>query len=418
MENPINRIESTANGVIQIVSTQQQAAKHTHKNSFELLCMICSRTVSRQSVSALTANDWRQLWLLSLRHKVSPIFSSAIAELGVDVPLSISTEMTNFNRHNLMKAMRHSAELARLTELFNNSEVRFLAFKGLALTGLMQQSLNQRHCGDIDLLLIDPDKLPEANELLISLGYQPEVELDYEMLRDQKTREFFNHKDLPYSHSGSGVRLELHFSLFHIKLLPLLTEDVYENRSDVTIGSVSVPVMSMQDHMLYLLLHCSISSWNPLKWIYDIPLISNNGTDYMSEEFEARAYSLGVHTCVDHGLAMAHRVLGMPVKGHVKSFSESSKVERIRQAIAMNRLTSDEGVSEYKAVQKVKSMFVANCIYFPSMRKELSFKLGCVSSLFRSVRDYELLPLPSYLYWLYYPLRPLLWLLRQFKGAR
>ncbi|MEM7256980.1 MAG: nucleotidyltransferase family protein, partial [Pseudomonadota bacterium] len=234
---------------------------------FGLLCQICSKRAEREALDKLTTDDWARLWAQSIRHKVGPVVSCALQYMGVEFHPSIAAEVKAHNHQNLMRAMHHCAELARLTKLFNNNDIRFLAFKGIALLGLLKRDLNQRQCGDIDLLIIEHESIVKADKLLCAAGYEKIHEPDRAALANRKLLKFFSIKDIVYRHTVTNTVLELHFSLFNIDLLPLSNSHFFENRSQIRLGGTAIPVMSREDHLLYLLLHGSVSRWIRLKWV-------------------------------------------------------------------------------------------------------------------------------------------------------
>lgn len=383
---------------------------------FYLLCDICCDSASIDSIEELTEDEWRWLWELSLRHKVSPVMVSKIKSFELSIPDFICPQISSFHRNNLLRSMQYSAELARITHILNNENIRFIGFKGVALLGVLNLALGDRHCGDLDVLLIDPADLPAADSALALAGYQRSLEIDDKTLAKPELLRRFNTKDLHYFHAGRGIDLELHMSLFHIDHLSVEENgDLFTRRSEINIGGTSVPVMCRDDYLLYLLLHGSISVWHRLKWLVDIPLVSQGGKDYMDNAFHIRCTTLGVQRVVLQGLYLANRFLKMPISETVKSNLESQDIKKMNTKGAIKFISSRYSPKDNERLKYLCYRLFICCFYWPSMRSELSFKLRCINTLFVSLKDYRLMPLPSYLHWLYLPLRPILWLCRPFR---
>lgn len=384
-------------------------------SSFKLLCKLCSPSPPRILVDALSDDDWVDLIGLARRHKVVPILVNQLRLMEVKPPEIVAADLDRHSQTNLIRAMRHSVELVRLTTMLDAEKIEFLAFKGLALLMLTDQELNQRHCGDMDLLLVNPNDLTAADELLRNAGYHRMVKAEIFAKNNPKFQNFFNFKDLVYTHPSTGIRLELHFSLFHKDLLPVTSKQLHENRSHIKIGSQSIPALSLQDHLIYLLVHGSVSGWTRLKWLVDIPLVSNNGEAYKDDAFLKLSQKLGVQRMVGQGLVLANNCLDMPVSDQVASYYKSSFATHALVFAATKVLNNSKTPAEYGIVKRTAYMHYKYLFYSPVLRKDVSYKLASVNPLLITLLDYEILPLPMWLRFLYYPLRPILWLVRLVK---
>lgn len=387
-------------------------------NLFTLLCEICTRKASRTNIEKLTDEDWEALWILSIRHKVASIMVSSFRELQVTIPKKIEFQARRHTLNNLMKSMHQSAELVRLSKLFNKHNIRFLCFKGLAVVGLLELEFGQRHCGDMDILLIDPTDLILADQLLRKEGYERMIKgVENSMLNNHQILGQFNAKDLGYSNVSKGIELELHIALFTTTLLPVALDEIYMNREEILIANNPIPVMSQEDHLLYLLLHGSNTAWHRLKWLLDIPLVSNNGASYRDKEFISRSEKLGVQRMVLQGLGLAHKLLDMPISGETANKLSSVGITAMHTKFAIKTLLSEKSPYDNRRGKYFFHGVFLYCVYQPTLRVEISYKLRCVNKLFLSLRDYKMFPLTPNLYWLYYPLSPILWLTRFLKKS-
>ena len=93
-----------------------------------------------------------------------------IKQLDIVVPDDVAKMMADNVQKNLFKGMKQAAELVRLTQLFEENDIPFVVFKGIALVKLMGLELNQRHHGDIDILLANVDDVWKADKALRSIG--------------------------------------------------------------------------------------------------------------------------------------------------------------------------------------------------------------------------------------------------------
>ena len=385
--------------------------EYTMNEPFEALCQLCSINTKIENLN-VDAIDWQSSWELALRHKVVPVMADRIKQLAIPVPDEIAQLIEKHVQKNLFKGMSLAAELVQLTQLFQAHDVSFLAFKGIALSKIMKLELHQRHNGDLDLLLIEFDDFKRVDILLKEVGYKRITLPKTLNMNSRQAQHFSKHeKDIVYFHSQKKIKLELHIKLFlSDKALPIQLKDLYLNKAEILVGATTIPIMSKEDHQIYLLVHGAFSPWARLKWLCDIPLISDNGNDYLSNDFLKKTQFLGIERMVIQGLSLSHELLKMPISTHIEqSQKENKKIIKFAKDILLNK--------EYTLFNfKEKLLFWVrfSIWYLPSLRKDYSFKLDHYKSYLTRTSDWEVISLPSSLFWLYYPLRPFLWLKRQF----
>ena len=385
-------------------------------DSFVVLCQLCNDRTQVEELE-LDQIDWDELWHLSLRHRVVPVMAERIKQLGLAVPDEIHQRIDEHVHDNLIKGMGQAAELVRLTSLFQKNAIPFVFFKGIALIKLMGLELHQRHHGDVDLLLANFEDLDRADAVLKEEGYQ-RITLVSDIVLNPPQQKYFKQyeKDVVYYHPLKKLQLELHFKLCQsTRLLPVSPQEYYKNREEINIGSHKIPVMSQLDHQLYLLVHGATSRWFRLKWLCDIPLISNNGVGYSSPAFRAQAEALGVNRVVSLGVRLAHELLSMRVPGDRLSQQERGWVASLLYTIAKQNLTGKD-FNYFNMAEKLRFWPVYTLVYMPSLRKEFAYKVDHFKSYLTRVTDWEACPLPSALFFLYFPLRPFIWFKRQFSS--
>lgn len=384
-------------------------------NDFKTLCDLCSPNASYRP-QITNVSNWHNILQLAIRHKVVPVLANRMKLLEISPPEKISQLITQHVKQNLLNGMKQTSELIKLTELFDNQDIPFLVFKGIAFNHLAGIELTQRHMGDIDILLADYDDFDKTDIALKSFGYQRLTLPSIISMNEHQKRHLKRYeKDIIYYHPEKEISLELHFKLFlSEKMLPLPISEIYKARSQIKIGKTLIPVMNKADHLLYLLVHGSVCRWFRLKWLCDIPLLSNNGLDYQSPAFIKRAESLGIERMVYQGLKLSHELLKMPIAPESyfnKKYSQQSRF-LINQAKASMLAEEQQNIPRLK---KVQSLIRLTICYLPVLRADFSYKFDYFRSYLIKVSDWEDLPLPSPLFWLYYPLRPILWLRRQLK---
>lgn len=395
----------------------EEQAESVRQQQFHKLCQLCSPNFSKDEVLA-SEIDWEVVWRLALRHRVVPVMADRIKQLAIPVPDEYAKLIAENVQQNLYKGMKQAAELVRLTKLFEEHGIPFVVFKGIALLKLMGLELHQRHHGDIDILLADVGDVWRADELLTKqMGY---VEVRPKRLikfnRSQQAHFFSFDKDVGYFNKNKGISIELHFKILPSKaMLPFSSENAYASRQMVDLNSVQVPVLSLEKHQLYLLLHGSISRWFRLKWLCDVPLSSFNGQAYLYND-SAVFHHQNFDRMVCQSLYLAHEYLVMPLSAFAKQRFQKNVKAVFLAKVSAYFLDNERTLAE----QRPKSLFEIIKYYSWLLRYKFSlmnswcYKRDVVRQYSTDEHDWKAVNLAEDLFFLYYPLRPFLWLKRQF----
>lgn len=400
-------------GLLGTDKTEENNADKSYKD-FKKLCQLCSANFSKEEVLAEEI-DWCAIWKLAIRHRVVPVMADRIKALGIAVPVDVASLIADHVQKNLFKGMKQAAELVNLTKLFEGHGIPFVAFKGIALLKLMGLELHQRHHGDIDVLLADVEDVFKADMALRSAGYKRTNPPQGFSLNKHQEKYFKKYmKDVIYHHPEKSIQLELHFKLcLNDKLLPITSRMVYSNRSTVLINSHTVPVMNVLDHQVYLLVHGAVSRWFRLKWLCDIPLVSDNGQAYSSTDFLKRINDLDLRRVAALGSGLALELLSMPSAPGTLQYGRSSQIVSLMYKVVKMNLANDDPY-HMTFLTRLHSLVVFSLIYRALFKKGTAYKLDHFRSYLTTIPDWEALKLPPYLFFLYFPLRPFLWLRRQF----
>ena len=331
----------------------------------------------------------------------------------------IQTALQQAAQHTALKTLRNSAELVRLTQQFGEHDIPFVTFKGIALAQQMGLKPHQRHVGDIDVLLAHEQDVWRADALIMAAGYQRNNPTADILKSKQQTRHFIRHvKDFTYQHPDTSVRLELHYRLLpNAAMCDLPPEQIYQRHDVCRIGHTAVPCMSQADHQLYLLLHGAISHWFRLKWLSDVPAISQQGDAYRHPVFWQQAKSLGVERMVALGLNLAHQLIDMPIPPPIAHYhTMQSIVQRLTQQARAALLRTKPMHEDLRCYQdRMTWYFTYRTHHQLALKQSLTYKIRWFGTYATDIEDWQTLSLPDPLFFLYYPLRPFIWLYQQFK---
>jgi hypothetical protein len=386
--------------------------------AFQQLCQLCSPNTSRKDIENVSF-DWQGIWGLALHHRVTPVLVNRIKHLELSPPREIKKCMQKHIHENTLKGMEQVRELISLTDLFEKNNINFVVFKGIALIKTLGLELHHRHHGDIDVLLADINDLWFVDELLVREGYirhQPQKKIK---LNNAQKRHFLNHeKDFTYIHKKKKINLEVHFKLFkNLSVDTLSSKKVWKKRCFIYLTGKKIPVMNRADMQLYLLLHGAISRWFRLKWLCDLSIISHNSDEYAQLAFIDEVKESGLDRMVSQGLWLMHTQFQLPIHNYfLKKYKTDRKLRSIiKKAQASQLTTTPLPKSEDHLLSSIKEQ-LDKLSYHWNLTDSLLPKVRLFNNAMTNIRDWELLPLPSLLFFLYYPIKPMLWLYRKIYG--
>ena len=300
--------------------------------------------------------------------------------------------------------MLMSAELLKLIKLLQENDIESLAFKGPTLAQMAYRDITMRQFGDIDILIRKKDRYTMM-DLLMKENFIPEIDLK------KSTKEtFFDSVNVIGFHNPStGVYIEIHWELLSKNYAINWEEKVlWEKQETTLINQKEIPVLRLEQLLLYLCVHGAKHLFERLEWVCDIDrsIRANPHIDwsYLLDEAE----KLGIKRMLLLGLALSQQLfkLELPqiVQKEIVQDKELPKI--ISRVIEINfSETSQEGRS-YSSFGLLLNM-----------RENLSDKLRFAShGLFApKFDDFKFIQLPKYFAFLYPLIRPYRLITKYFK---
>ena len=203
------------------------------------------------SMDKMQSEDIMKLLQLSTEHAVFPIIYEGIKTAGADAFTRLPEEIQQQSRTSAVKLimgqMQQTASFLKLYEELSQLHLPMLVVKGLICRNLYRKPDYRASC-DEDILIRREDF----------------HQIDQALLDKKFVREFctdpMQEQEITYTNGQSGMRLELHMSLFaeDSKAYGHLNQeftDVFDQYIVEKIEGVSVCTLNYTDHMLYLLCH-------------------------------------------------------------------------------------------------------------------------------------------------------------------
>ena len=378
-----------------------------------LLCLALRRQASAKDRAALAdlvaaGPDWTAVAAEAQRHRVSSLVLAGLQACGASLPPEALNELRRESVRGARRALAQINEIARLGRSFEKAGIPLLVLKGAILSQQLYDDAVLRSARDIDLL-VAPEQFAVADELLIAEGYRHTG-------RDYSRRELDAYrrriKDLDYINNTTGVRLELHHRLTdNQNLLPGDFQRLCRTAEKIIIAQVPVLTLPRDILPVYLCVHGASHGWHRLIWLADFAGSLPNPAAAQASLALAEKFGLGA--LMLHALALSYVWLGTPVPQDLLRAAGST-----HQGRALNRVlaalfsgTFLQGTprtrgERWRNIWLLRAYTYLAKLDFGYWRSQLARDLV-------SPADWDMLPLPERLFWLYPLLRPFGWLLRR-----
>jgi len=348
--------------------------------------------------------DWEYLLRMAHRHKVAPLLYWHLdATCPEAVPENAFGRLRAHFRANSLRNLFLTKELLGIVNIFGAHGIPVVPYKGPALAASVYGNLMLREFNDLDVLVHRHD-VPKAKELLASMGYQAR----YQLSHAQEAAFLRSQCEHPFKRKDGKSVVELHWEITDRHFFSFDTERLWSRLNRIPLGDDIVLNLSPEDMLLILCVHGSKHAWERLGWICDVAELVRVHQDMEWERIMAQASALGGQRMLLLGLFLAGDLLGTVLPGKV---SQVVRTEPTAKALAKQLREQLFQETDYPAgfPQVHKGEAPAFHTLHLKARERLRDKIRyCVrKATTLSGEDWELLPLPKFLFPLYYVLRPI-----------
>ena len=352
-------------------------------------------------------DDWPSFLRLAERHRVLALVRRGLRE----------TDTLNSEAEQMMMSLRQAwntrglAQLAGLKaaiERLDQHGIPALVLKGMPLSEHLYGTSLVRENYDIDLL-IPPALMDSAVEALCMNGWKISTP---SWTPTSSRNRYFDRYVKNRILSGPGGVLELHHRLTNNPfLLHHSFEELNSRAIQIDINGSSFRTMGNSDLLIYLCVHGQLHRWSRLKWLCDIVALINimgeNG--YVAAKKLAQSRGLSDRALFGTALKLCGEAFCMDLPQSRSVLVSGPWVEQQRRITWKLWLRPGGG----KGLQ-------GTCRRLDEPRISLTFNLslrGLWHELLRlSASPYDIgrINLPDGLFFLYLPLRPVLFLMKRF----
>lgn len=347
---------------------------------------------------------------LILRHRIGPIIYH---NLKIDDRISeaLKRKLKQLSDENIMKSLAAKQMIIRIQREFNIKKLKGFFLKGTTLAEKYYGDVSLRHSLDLDFW-VEESGIEVMSIFLLKEGYDSDpailslnkTQLDY-IKRIDHDLQFINAKnDLLKS-------VELHWkirgSLGSFSFDPNI---VYDKLANFKVGTETIKVFDEIDNLLYLCTHGIEHAWFRLKWLFDIPQILDE-VEFDWEEVIRRAIEL---KCLNHfiiSFLVLNELVDQEIPSVLKGFIDRKRIRPTLDYIYSSM--TDEATFNESDSSRIKYLR-----FMISQSRNGFFNSHLILKYLTGPNDWKLLPLPEYLFFLYFPLRPFLLLWRRLFGNK
>jgi hypothetical protein len=340
--------------------------------------------------------DWDYLLGAASIHGVIPLLYHHLKANGPEaIPAPVWSRLQEESFQNTAWNLFLTRELLKILALFEAEGISAIPFKGPALAAFAYGNLSLRQFSDLDLLVRWEDLL-RAKDLLISLGYHPNISLD----GAKETAFLRSRKDYVFAHESNGATLDLHWKILPDYLsFPWELGGLWEGQLERRwLAGKRVLDLSPEDLLLALCMHGDMHVWERLAWLADVAALIEMHPEMDWGKILESADRLHSRRRLFVGLSLAKDLLDACLPEDIwERIKTDSKVQALARQVRQRLFR--EADSRFMIFGEVK--------FHLRGTERFSDKLKFFHVAFYPEQpELALLPLPRMLYCLYYLVRP------------
>jgi hypothetical protein len=351
--------------------------------------------------------DWAEYLRLVDRHRTPAISWAVLKRVrGLEIPVKFADDLQKRSDACRMQALRHFQILITILKGLDQAGIPAMPLKGPLLSLEIYGDVGLRQSKDIDIAVRFQD-LRHAEKCLHEMGWSRSPEYASLTLSQWEFLLLHGHH-VTCLHPGRNCQLELHWHASWD------TPEMADRRWDRAIPSQwkGCPYRAMNpvDLVLYLCNHGGAHAWVRAKWLGDLARMTMAAkVDWKAvmEEAHTANQERPVLTC----LSLLKGTYGIPVPDVA-----ARQVHRLPRRLiykSLRELNCDVEAHERgnfaRILAQIRSIGYLRQLwpYRPVRQSLIEFAICPL--------DFDVLRLPDSLFWLYVPLRPVLWVWRHLR---
>lgn len=359
---------------------------------------VCIDDAAAQRVKALLPDgvDWTYLLQAANRHGLLPLVYRRLSDTCADaVPEPVLDRLRTLFERNTERNLFLAGELMRLTNLLQARDIQAIAFKGPALASSAYGHVALRQFCDLDIL-IDARDLPQARDLMVSLGYQPQ----FRLAGAQEKAFLQTQCDLMFTRPDTRIFVELAWGVVPRYFgFDLAAPDLWKRGTRTPRDTGGLTTLLPEEHVLALCVHATKHLWQRLVWVRDVAEVIRAETDLDWPHLLDLAERLRVRRILFLGLVLAGDLAGVSIPNEVWRRAEAEPAVGDLARQTRRRLFRREG--------RLAGQWSVGRFQWKA-RERLGDRLRFFArwALTPTPADWAAVPLPDALFSFHYVLRP------------
>ena len=340
--------------------------------------------------------DWEYMFRIAGRHGLLPLLFDRLNTICPEsVPEAQLNRLKTYFRANLARNLFLTGQLLKLLNFFEDHGIPAVPFRGPVLASLVYGNLSLREFSDLDILIHREDFM-KVRSLLLLDGYVSSPRLS--AAQDEALiRSLY---DYHFIHTKTGVNIDIHWGFLPKEFAsPIDTDHLWSSSQVVSLSGREIPTLSQEDLFLILCIHGYKHSWGYLRLICDFSGLIQVHQEMDWEWVTEEAHRFGTDRMLFLGLYLAKTYLdtNLPDVLWQKVQSDTKAMSLARQVTG--NLFQD-GNNSLGIVERSLFYIKSTSDWRDVIRYCFNF------AILPTPGDYEILKLPSSLFFLYYLIRP------------
>lgn len=340
--------------------------------------------------------DWNSLLNAAVFHGVFPIVHRQCSGAETTkVPKEFLWKLSAYVLQNQERCRQLQKEWLEILELFHRRNIPVIPVKGFWLAESVYGDSFLRNFTDLDYFVKESD-LDRSKEALRSAGYSLQQPSCDEYERNLRRTQY----EIGFTRGDTLVELQYRFAP-RILSLNIDSNEVWKRAKLVRIHDIPAFQMSMEDTFLYLCIHAWKHGWSRAKWICDVAELLNmagkENAEGLAIDWDVvvqRARESRIEGIILDTLLLTRPLLHPEMPGGLMDRLGGAPSSALR---AKTGIPGDFGSKWDEARHWI--------VYRPRFADR--FKMG-LSFLYPTETDFQTVPLPQSLFFMYYFLRPFL----------
>jgi Uncharacterised nucleotidyltransferase len=370
------------------------------KLQLEILKLNSIEEINQIDHKWFTNIDWNEFVALTIHHRTfCTLYKKVNHAHKTFIPDFVVQKLGNLYKSNIFKMLHLSAEMDNINKKMKEQEIKFLLLKGPALAKELYGDISLRTSSDLDIL-IPIEKLCEVEQLLQNEGYLKD---DYirSVLNDWKWR----HHHVTYFHPVKEVKLEIHWRLNPGPASEPSFNELWTRKKLSKLTSSPLYLLGNEDLFLFLASHGTRHGWSRLRWLLDIyQIMKKDEFDYI--RLKVLANKNQYTRLLGQSIRLTFEVFDVHVKNNLKELNDNKRSINLAKS-TLFYWENKVNLHTYPVPESISS-YHKNYLF--QLKTPLQKFLFIMSFFYPYPEDQDILPLPKRLHFLYFPLRPVLWL--------